>query len=947
MNVSLDLYERCEERVGTGSFLTDIPKWDTITINEQFYSTFGIGTIVEILYDSGWEKGIIMNDSGNRTYSIYFISDRQELQWTLAENNTATEPGADFKIKPTEWRLAVSLSDIEEADSDARTVLDEAEKEYLTAEQVFKDAEQGVKDAEPVIVQGPGRSSRSQTSPGLPGAKKKLDASKKVLEDAKKVLKVAEQVLSKLFIEYKQHEALINYGKDNSLTGGEMQTDTDELKEIFKKFDKSFIFYGLFRILMACDPIHDFLGGRGFKNCQNFKDGDSESIKIKFRSGIVDAVIDSFVSLFKLVPVTRASIPGPSNKKQKLTEYPPEFLARALLHACLIIINVKLKKNISLKQNLINNLRSDTEAKKLSKDIITAIGLKQVSGNIQRNNYKTGFPTIVDTHEAIDKIYNDSKPQFWKGDIECRVDAIKDHNHFIPIIIGLWNSANITINNDLAKVDTNNEIENAIQTWANQGDGRGDINLIRDVYSTFRKINIERDISTNFDPSFVDSLTKTGTCLIKGSCKTEYDTINFDLTCKVFGISVPILTCSLNSETIEEYAKRKKISDDAAKASGTKKIPQKRKITLNVTNYFGAENVGGKSYDNVNKEGELMGVNKITLNICENQQDIVQETWMKTLGDFLQIMTYLNIEKPKMFVTLDKIASNVASLFDRFVFLEDPSGKSSDDDLTDDLTELYKQAQKGTYIYIPKTIRVPKLMSNVNILYNEQIRDALSLSREYSIRAQMNTSFGKNRNSRFGKKIKAALVQARAYLKKYPFRKKTINMLQVNELRTKLNSVGIKTYVLKSGKKVNLSLRQLQSAANYFKKLQISCKNAGIKLMYNRNGKYYYKSYSRLVNESRKSRKIGKSGKSNKINAMDVNELRTRLNSVGIKTYVLKSGKKVNLPLIQLQRAANYFKKLQIRCKNAGIKLMYKRNGKYYYKSYTRLMSETKRNKFG
>jgi len=211
----------------------------------------------------------------------------------------------------------------------------------------------------------------------------------------------------------------------------------------------------------------------------------------------------------------------------------------------------------------------------------------------------------------------------------------------------------------------------------------------------------------------------------------------------------------------------------------------------------------------------------------------------------------------------------------------------------------------------------------------------------------MNTSFGSRNKSNFGKKIKAALVQARAYLKKYPFGKKKINTIPVNELRTKLNSVGIKTYVLKSGKKVNLSLRQLQSAANYFKKLQISCKNAGIKLMYNRNGKYYYKSYSHLVNESRKSRKIGKSGKSNKINAMDVNELRTRLNSVGIKTYVLKSGKKVNLPLIQLQRAANYFKKLQIRCKNAGIKLMYKRNGKYYYKSYTRLMSETKRNKFG
>jgi hypothetical protein len=212
------------------------------------------------------------------------------------------------------------------------------------------------------------------------------------------------------------------------------------------------------------------------------------------------------------------------------------------------------------------------------------------------------------------------------------------------------------------------------------------------------------------------------------------------------------------------------------------------------------------------------------------------------------------------------------------------------------------------------------------------------------------SSFGR-KSSYFGKKIKTALNQAREYLKKNSFGKKKINKLTVNELRTKLNSVGIKTYALKSGKKVNLNLRQLQYLANSFKKLQIQCKNAGIRLMYNKNGKYYYKTYSRLMTESSKT---SKTSKTSKITTMHVNELRTKLNSVGIKTYTLKSGKKVNLNLRQLKYLANSFKKLQIRCKNMGIRLMYNRNGKNYYKSYSRLVTESRNsrnsrrsNKFG
>ena len=1052
--VKLDLYDLCEKRVGPKSFLTDLP--DALALVEfvqNYYIPFGVGTFVDVKYADKWYIGEIIFDDGNRNYKINFNDGARVLTLNLDTDMTALDPFAKGGIQYWRFSKMPNQEDVDKLNEANTAANEELTKATAAVKAALKEGQniaanntanvkaavtKNASDAEVKAVREAGfaefkKANLKADAANAKWAKATADASAanaeltKATAAASTALKNLKKLKDKSPIQFA--ESLDEFGLNSILT-------------IFKS-NKYIIFYGLFRILMACDAIHDFLGGRGFNNCKDFNGAATSAgdIKLAFRNGIVDAVIDSFKTLF-IIPTVLALFNGigssATGSSSDPVPTPPtaETLANALLHVCLRIIElnnlntnqkpnqkITLDRKISLKQNLMDNLTSDADAKKLSNIIIDAIGVRKVSGNIQRNDYKTGFPTIVDTHEAIDSYYNPNIPQYWKGDIECRVDAIKDRNHFIPVIIGLWNTANITTANGLKNLDPNNMIENAIQTWINNF-AYNNIDKVRDVYSTFRKINIERDASTNFDASFVDSLTKTSSCLTSGSNCDEYKNITFEIKCGV----VPILFCSLTPESESTFEGRKTfakevlnvatvalneavkknqtkaVKDDLkiAKINAANEIPKKRKITLNVTNYFGAIPSGasssasasspaGVNFYNIDGNNQLLGVNKIAIQICANQTNIVQQSWSKTLGDFLQIMTYLHIGKEKapplppsakMFITLDIIASNIACLFDKFVFLEDPANKkyeilptvgadadealaNAEDEAAKDeemvkmvaaLTAatgaknkdeagevmiasaiaLFERTYGGTYIYIPKKMTPePAKTTKVNIMSQDQLKWYLSPA---------TSSFGSRNKSNFGKKIKAAISQARAYLKKNQFGKKTINLLPVNELRTKLNSVGIKTYVLKSGKKVNLSLRQLQSAANYFKKLQISCKNAGIKLMYNRNGKYYYKSYSRLVNESRK---IGKSGKSNKINAMDVNELRTRLNSVGIKTYVLKSGKKVNLPLIQLQRAANYFKKLQIRCKNAGIKLMYKRNGKYYYKSYTRLMSETKRNKFG
>lgn len=100
---------------------------------------------------------------------------------------------------------------------------------------------------------------------------------------------------------------------------------------------------------------------------------------------------------------------------------------------------------------------------------------------------------------------------------------------------------------------------------------------------------------------------------------------------------------------------------------------------------------------------------------------------------------------------------------------------------------------------------------------------------------------------------------------------------------------------------------------------------------------------------------FGKKNKSNKIKHMPIDQLKSKLKSVGINvTKITRSGKRLPLTRKELERKAVMFKNLQLRAKKMGIKIMHKsRTRGYVYKSYIRLMNEiekkrTKRvSKFG
>jgi hypothetical protein len=89
-----------------------------------------------------------------------------------------------------------------------------------------------------------------------------------------------------------------------------------------------------------------------------------------------------------------------------------------------------------------------------------------------------------------------------------------------------------------------------------------------------------------------------------------------------------------------------------------------------------------------------------------------------------------------------------------------------------------------------------------------------------------------------------------------------LSNMSSQELKTKLKNVGINiTKVTKSGKRLNLTRKEMEKKALLFKNLQLRAKKIGIKIMYKskRRG-YIYKSYTRLINELKQMKKSMKFG---------------------------------------------------------------------------------------
>tara|TARA_R110002073_G_scaffold221766_2_gene381930 strand:+ start:80 stop:1747 length:1668 start_codon:yes stop_codon:yes gene_type:complete len=211
----------------------------------------------------------------------------------------------------------------------------------------------------------------------------------------------------------------------------------------------------------------------------------------------------------------------------------------------------------------------------------------------------------------------------------------------------------------------------------------------------------------------------------------------------------------------------------------------------------------------------------------------------KTMGDFLQLMTFLCLENkcenfrgisPELvdsitaFITFDKLCIYIGSIFSSFVVGETGSKTTN------------------------------PLITGLSIFLNEEIAAAVSLV-GYS-----KQSYNIESKKRIRREAADSLISMQS-----GFGKKTnkIGIMSNEQLKTKLKSVGINvTKISSRGKRLNLTRKEMEKKANLFKNLQLRAKKMGIKIMYkSRTRGYVYKTYTRLMNELEKLKQMKKSMK--------------------------------------------------------------------------------------
>ena len=211
----------------------------------------------------------------------------------------------------------------------------------------------------------------------------------------------------------------------------------------------------------------------------------------------------------------------------------------------------------------------------------------------------------------------------------------------------------------------------------------------------------------------------------------------------------------------------------------------------------------------------------------------------KTMGDFLQLMTFLCLENkcenfrgisPELvdsitaFITFDKLCIYIGSIFSSFVVGETGSKTTN------------------------------PLITGLSIFLNEEIAAAVSLV-GYS-----KQSYNIESKKRIRREAADSLISMQS-----GFGKKTnkIGIMSNEQLKTKLKSVGINvTKISSRGKRLNLTRKEMEKKALLFKNLQLRAKKMGIKIMYkSRTRGYVYKTYTRLMNELEKLKQMKKSMK--------------------------------------------------------------------------------------
>lgn len=388
---------------------------------------------------------------------------------------------------------------------------------------------------------------------------------------------------------------------------------------------------------------------------------------------------------------------------------------------------------------------SDTIAKETVNKILNYLGLNLVPLNEIGYGDCTGDYGITRMVKII-KFANTRETTIPGIDFILRVDATQNPTDMIPIYSSLLKEARLRNSNC---PNTHN-------------------------------IKLGEDISSVYDAANDDKLQKA--LKENNFLLSTINNTTFDVKCDIYDV----VKCSLNlvpgTSTVVSLNVLKYFTQD---------------INVSVTN----EKVGSVANNSVkglvNKmktESSLAGVNKMEI--------IYKYSIAKTLGDFLQIISYLNVPtNQKIFISADILSTKICSLFSKASFIENIGTKEN-------------------------------LITGMGVYMTKDEADRQSAASQLLIMASQR----KRGRNQFGKKSNK------------------LNTMSNEELKTKIKSVGINvTKISSKGKRLPLTRKEMEKKAMMFKNLQLRAKKIGIKVMYKskRRG-YVYKTYTRLMNELEK-----------------------------------------------------------------------------------------------
>tara|TARA_Y100001970_G_scaffold293484_1_gene440615 strand:- start:5302 stop:7041 length:1740 start_codon:yes stop_codon:yes gene_type:complete len=548
------------------------------------------------------------------------------------------------------------------------------------------------------------------------------------------------------------------------------------------------IFKAFIRIILACDAVHDFLGDRAFMKPPH---PDQKKFFLK-------------TTMYYLIRDLNAINPGMTTECNRLLN------SSKLLNSSSVFARQDRRLRYDNPEAADSFIRGDASAKEVVGAILTIMGLQKISLSALSEGECDGSPSFFRMLDILTRVQeNIKRQQVTNPSYNIKIDATSNPMNLLPIYSGV--------------------LEN--------------YRKFKSECPNIPTIKLIEDLSTSYDPSNVDQLSKffneQGLVL-----KSMESILNYDIR---IGEDDQIIDCTLQS-----------FAGDTVQLSIKKFFNETFSTPIIRSN----DSVGRQKNNSVNTLALEMVTKYNTSTSADRangglvMQSFYGLSMFKTMGDFLQLMTFLCIETKcdqfrgltpdlvnsiSAFISFDIICYEMGSIFSRFVVGE-TSDKGSNALITGMSIYLREDMVAAVTLagYSRKAFNINRKKRARREAEQAAVKSLMQLPISFSSPSLIETSPGSMDTSSFGKKSNK------------------LNSMSNEELKRKLHSVGINVTKLSSkGKRLPLTRKEMEKKAMAFKNLQLRAKKYKIKLMYKskRRG-YVYKSYARLMNDI--NRKLGK-----------------------------------------------------------------------------------------